>query len=246
MEENIPNTALEISPPSDSVETSIFKVSTRTAAILMIYSAAFTALMAATYTLTKPALEASAKAEKLQLINAVLAASEYDNALVGDVVSLPASAGSALGLEENSNVYRARKDGKDVALIVEAAAADGYSGHIGLLLAVRADGRLAAVRVTSHKETPGLGDYIDPKKDRNKAHPWITQFNDIGFDSIPAAQFKVKKDGGHFDSMSGATISARAVTNATRSALGWINANKDALFALPVKATLSATPKEES
>jgi hypothetical protein len=27
-----------------------------------------------------------------------------------------------------------------------------------------------------HKETPGLGDYIEVKKDKNKARPWITQF----------------------------------------------------------------------
>jgi electron transport complex protein RnfG len=121
----------------------------------------------------------------------------------------------------NTRLWRARKDGAPVALVLEAAAPDGYSGRIGLILAVAADGSLLALRVTSHKETPGLGDYIDPKKDRNKARPWITQFNGLGFDSVPPGQWRVKKDGGRFDQMAGATISARAVTNASGRALAW-------------------------
>jgi electron transport complex protein RnfG len=38
---------------------------------------------------------------------------------------------------------------------------------------------MLGVRVTQHKETPGLGDYIEPKKDKNKERPWITQFNGL-------------------------------------------------------------------
>ena len=107
---------------------------------------------------------------------------------------------------------------------------------IGLLLAVSHSGQLLALRVTQHKETPGLGDYIDPKKDRNKARPWISQFSLIGFDSVPPEQWHVKKDGGHFDQMAGATISARAVTNASGRALAWVNAHRVPLFALPANS----------
>ena len=89
------------------------------------------------------------------------------------------------------------------------------------------------MRVTTHKETPGLGDYINPKKDRNKTRPWITQFSNLGFDSVPPKQWRVKKDGGRFDQMSGATISARAVTNASGSALAWAIEHRDKLFELP-------------
>jgi electron transport complex protein RnfG len=46
----------------------------------------------------------------------------------------------------------------------------------------------------------------------------------------------VKKDGGRFDQMSGATISARAVTNASGRALAWAAENRDRLFALPANA----------
>ena len=46
----------------------------------------------------------------------------------------------------------------------------------------------------------------------------------------------MKKDGGRFDQMSGATISARAVTNASGRALAWAVEHSDKLFALPPDA----------
>ncbi|MBS0324218.1 MAG: electron transport complex subunit RsxG [Proteobacteria bacterium] len=221
--------------PAAPPPASILRISTRTAFILALFCIAFTAIMAATYQATKPALEASARMEKLALINAVIPRDAYDNELLQDAITLPPV--PALGLTEPTLLYRARKDGAPVALVFEAAAPDGYSGRIGLLLAVKTDGTLAAVRVTEHKETPGLGDYIDPKKDRNKAHPWISQFNDVGFAQIPAEDFKVRKDGGRIDQMAGATISPRAVTNATRRALEWVQPRTQTLFGLSDNAT---------
>ena len=137
---------------------------------------------------------------------------------------------TALGLDDQSLVYRARKGGEPVALVIEAAAPDGYSGRIGLLLAIRASGELAAVRVTQHKETPGLGDYIDPAKDRNKARPWISQFNGLATASLSPRDWKVKKDGGRFDANAGATVTPRAVVKAVFRAVEFAAANQDALY----------------
>jgi electron transport complex protein RnfG len=203
----------------------------RTAGIMLAFTFVFTALMAGTYRATAPLVAASALAEKLRLIGEVLPQTAYDNDLMADSIVLPAQ--PALGLDDDTRLWRARKDGTPVALVLEAAAPNGYSGRIGLILAVGADDKLISVRVTAHKETPGLGDYIDPKKDRNKTRPWITQFSSIGFDSVPREKWRVKKDGGRFDQMSGATISARAVTNASGRALAWAVERRDALFAQP-------------
>lgn len=212
-------------------ESSVLRISVRTAAIMLAFTLVFTALMAGTYKATAPLVAASALAEKLRLIGEVLPAANYDNDLMADAITLPPQA--ALGLDEDTRLWRARRNGAPAALVLEAAARDGYSGRVSLILAIAADGRLLAVRVTAHKETPGLGDYIDPKKDRNKTRPWITQFNSLGFDSVPREKWRVKKDGGRFDQMSGATISARAVTNASGRALAWTQENRDKLFALP-------------
>jgi Na+-translocating ferredoxin:NAD+ oxidoreductase subunit G len=94
---------------------------------------------------------------------------------------------------------------------------------------VRADGSLSGVRAVAHRETPGLGDYIDPKKDKNKKSPWIMQFGELKAADIPAC--KVKKDGGQIAYHTGATISARAVTNAVARAARYAAEHQDRLFA---------------
>jgi electron transport complex protein RnfG len=221
-------------------EPGVVRVSTRTAVILLIFSLLFTALMAGTYQLTAPLLEASAQAEKLRLIGEVLPRETYDNDLLADNVLLPPV--KVLSLDYETKIYRARKNGEPVALVLEAAANDGYSGYIGLILAIGNDGRLLAQRVTGHRETPGLGDYIDPKKDKNKAKPWIAQFNGRSFKDTPPATWRVKKDGGVIEQRAGATISARAVTNASGRALGWTVERANALYALPTGSHWKETP----
>ena len=207
----------------------VVRISTSTALVLLLFTLVFTALMAATYQFTKPTIDANALAAKLDLIGSVLAPAAYDNDLLKDSIDLPAT--PELGTEGPSRVYRARQGGAPAALVLEAAAPDGYSGRIELLIAVRASGELAAVRVTGHRETPGLGDYIDPKKDKNKQHPWIRQFDDLGFDRVKREEWHVKKDGGRFEARAGATISARAVTNAVGRALQFALDNRERLFA---------------
>ena len=104
----------------------------------------------------------------------------------------------------------------------EAVAPDGYSGSVRILVGVRPDGRIQAIRVTHHQETPGLGDGI--VKNDNWLHSFINQ-------SLDSRTWKVKKDGGDFDQFTGATITPRAVVKAVKRALEFFNANKTAIFA---------------
>lgn len=218
-------------------EQTAARVSLRTAAILTVFTLVFTTLMAATYKATKPAIDASAEAEKMKLVNEVLPDALYDNAPLADWIDISPRAELGLAAQDDPvRLFRARKAGAAAALVFEAVAPDGYGGRIRLILAVGADDRVLGVRVVSHKETPGLGDYIDPKKDRNKATPWIRQFDATGFGEVAAAEWKVSKDGGRFDARAGATISARAVTNATRRALQFAVDHRDELFALPAQS----------
>ncbi|MEQ3777100.1 MAG: FMN-binding protein, partial [Alcanivorax sp.] len=46
----------------------------------------------------------------------------------------------------------------------------------------------------------------------------------------------VKKDGGQFDSFTGATITPRAVVGAVHRALQYFDANRDAVFSTPAEA----------
>jgi electron transport complex protein RnfG len=205
------------------------KMAIRTAVILFIFVIVFTAFLSGAYIWTKPALEASAAEEKMKLISEVLPRSAYDNDLLKDTLEIAPSA--TLGLDEASTVYRARKGGQASALVLEAIAPDGYSGKIRLLVAINLDGTLAGVRVTQHKETPGLGDYIEPKKDKNKTRPWITQFNGLSLTAVSDRDWKVKKDGGRFDSVVGATVTPRAIIKAVRKATQYVAENREQLFA---------------
>ena len=201
----------------------------RTAAILFVFVVLFTGLLSAAYLWTKPAIEASAAEEKMKLVDEVLPRAEYDNALLSDTLTLPPT--PQLGLDEPSTLYRARKGGKPAGLVFEAVAPDGYAGKIRLLIALRADGTVAGVRVTQHKETPGLGDYIEVRKDKNKARPWITQFADMSLAQVTDSEWKVKKDGGRIDFYAGATVTPRAVSKAVLKAVKWATAHRDQIFA---------------
>lgn len=201
----------------------------RTAAILFVFVVLFTGLLSGAYLWTKPTIEASAAEEKMKLVDEVLPRAEYDNALLNDTLTLPPT--PQLGLDEPSTLYRARMGGKPVALVFEAVAPDGYAGKIRLLIALRADGTVAGVRVTQHKETPGLGDYIEVRKDKNKARPWITQFADMSLAQVADSEWKLKKDGGRIDYYAGATVTPRAVSKAVLKAVKWATAHRDQIFA---------------
>lgn len=218
----------EMQPAAQAKAPSAPAMAARSALILIVFVAVFTGLLAAAYLRTKPALEATALAEKTKLIDEVLPKTAYDNDPLKDAVQIAAVA--TLGLDEPSTVYRARRAGEPAAAVVEAVAADGYSGRIRLLLAIAADGTVLGVRVTEHRETPGLGDYIEPKKDKNKARPWITQFNGLSPATLSERDWRVKKDGGRFDSVAGATVTPRAVVKAVRKAALWVADNREQVF----------------
>ncbi|MDO9224408.1 MAG: electron transport complex subunit RsxG [Pseudomonadota bacterium] len=194
-----------------------------TALTLLVFSVVGAALLSGAHTLTRPAIEASERAEKLALISQTLPPGGFDNDLVGAARQLPVDA--LLGLKRPGLAYVARKGGEATAVVLEAAAPDGYAGEIRLLVGIHADGRIAGVRVTAHRETPGLGDYIEIAKNR-----WITQFDGHGLAEIPAAEWLVRKDGGRFDYMAGATITPRAVVKATRRALEYFAAHREELM----------------
>lgn len=214
---------------------SAMKMAVRTAVILFLFVVVFTGLLSGAYLWTQPTIEAAAAEEKMKLIDEVLPRAGYDNELLKDALQLAAS--PALGQDETSTVYRARMKGQPAALVLEAVAPDGYAGKIRLLIAFAADGAVLGVRVTQHKETPGLGDYIEPKKDKNKEHPWITQFDGLNPTTIDAREWKVKKDGGRFDSVAGATVTPRAVVKAVGKAAQYVEANREQLFASQPKGT---------
>jgi electron transport complex protein RnfG len=201
----------------------------RFALTLFFFVAAFTGVLVVVYQWTGPTIEASLAAERMRFINEVLPPDSFDNDLLSDFLVLPPM--PELGTKAPSTVYRARRAGQGVSLVLEAVAPDGYAGEIRLVLGIDANGAITGVRVVAHQETPGLGDYIDPKKDKNRQNPWINQFIGLSDASVPDAEWKVRKDNGRFDYRVGATVTPRAVIGAVKKAARFAAREKTRLFA---------------
>jgi len=97
---------------------------------------------------------------------------------------------------------------------IPVTARNGYSGDIDIMVGIKANGDITSVKILEQHETPGLGDLIEAHKSN-----WIEQFPNQSLSRISPNNWKVKRDGGQFDQITGATISPRAVVDAIKQAL---------------------------
>jgi electron transport complex protein RnfG len=208
---------------------SIFKHASKTAAILISFAVTYTLFLAYTHEVTKLPIAASEAKVRMELFSQILPEEIYDNNLLKDTISIAPN--ELLGNRQSIVANRARLKGAPSAIIFEVLAHDGYAGDIKLLIAIKYDGTIAGVRVLTHKETPGLGDYIEIAKGN-----WIKLFDHESLQKADNAilpseeRWKVKKDGGDFDYMAGATITPRAIVKAVHKSLLYFAANKVTLF----------------
>ncbi len=195
----------------------------QTAVNLVFFAIIGTTILSATYHLTHDTIIATVEKAKLKLVSQLLPPASYDNDIMQDIRSVAAD--ELLGTDEVTQAHIALRNGEPVAVVLEAIAPDGYSGSISLIIAIRPDGSLGGVRVVSHNETPGLGDYIDIAK-----HDWIKTFDGRSRSLFKDEMWKVRKDGGMFEHMAGATVTPRAVIKAVNRALQYFDAHRDELF----------------
>lgn len=118
---------------------------------------------------------------------------------------------------ESVIVFPAMKDGKLVAVAIEAAG-KGYGGDVNVLVgfSVKTDS-LLGIGITTHKETPGLGSRIQ--------EPAFTK----QFKGKSPDKATLKKDGGDIDAISGATFSSIGSADAVKQASAWYATLKDTL-----------------
>lgn len=212
-----------------SMATTIGRNMLASARLLGIFALAGSILLAGTYGLTRDRIEQQQRASLQSTLLEVLRDVRYDNALLDDTVQIR---DPLLGTDAALTAYRARRAGQPVAVLFPVIAPNGYSGAIRLLVGVAADGSLTGVRVLEHRETPGLGDKIETRRS-----DWIRQFAGLSIGQPPKRQWAVTKDGGNFDSFTGATITPRAVVAAVKNALLYFESNKAALYAAAEPAT---------
>ena len=154
--------------------------------------------------------DARAYQDRLELLNALnMVLPEHDNEPDKDIVDI-----------DGTNYFLSKKADTINGVAFKTSTEKGYSGLIEIIVGVQTDGKIIAIGILSQKETPGLGSKIaqDWFKDQYKGK------------TLDGANWAVKKDGGDFDQISGATISPRAVTGAVKDGLSVYAQNKTQIF----------------
>ncbi|MDR2891068.1 MAG: RnfABCDGE type electron transport complex subunit G [Alistipes sp.] len=150
------------------------------------------------YKVTKDPIAQAAEANKKAALGEVLPA--FDEA-VPDSLTLD-------GLPVI--VYTATASGEIVGYAVETATMSGFSGRFDLMVGFEPDGRVRAVKVLQHAETPGLG-----SKMADAGNVLFASFDGRNPGEMNLA---VRKDGGDVDALTAATITSRAYVDAVARA----------------------------
>ncbi len=189
----------------------------RMAVVLTIVTSVAAISLSQIYDLTKDAIAEAKRQETLHAIRTVLP--PFDNEPDRDVVTL-VSGKDKKGRDIEVNFYRGRKEGAISGVAFKVSTMEGYSGLIEIMVGVDPKGKVTAIEIVSHAETPGLGDKIEKPefKDQYKGR------------DLKNTKWLVKKDGGDIDQITGATISPRAVTKAVKEGLEFFEAHRDEIL----------------
>ncbi len=175
--------------------------------------------IALTQGITKDKIKEQAERAEAKALFEIIPERHHDNDLLKDVVTLPTN--ERFPDSGPIKVWVARRNGAPVGVIMPAIAPDGYSGEIRLLVGISMEGEILGVRVTNHRETPGLGDRIETRKS-----DWVYGFDGRSLSNPLPKQWNVKKNGGVFDQFTGATITPRAVVKAVQKSLIYFRQNR--------------------
>jgi electron transport complex protein RnfG len=121
---------------------------------------------------------------------------------------------------KGKTVYRGRAGTELVGLAIITEGDKAYSGTITCLIGLSPDGVVTGVEVLKHAETPGLGAKIEECV-------WRRQL--IGKRAQDMV-WKVAKDGGNVDQISGATISSRSMIDAVIKARKLLDENREKII----------------
>jgi len=162
---------------------------------LVVISMVMAATLAFVYEKTKGPIDKAAKEKEINAIKQVMP--EFDND--------PATAKTE---KDGLVIYTLTNKDKPVGYAVKTYTDKGFGGHVEIMAGFLPDGSIHNVMVLQHKETPGLGTKMtDPK--------FSNQFLGKNPDSFA---LRVKKDGGHVDAITAATVSSRAYCDALQRA----------------------------
>ncbi|MDJ0709752.1 MAG: electron transport complex subunit RsxG [Woeseiaceae bacterium] len=204
---------------------------------LAAIAAVCTSLVAFTYQLTDDRIAANQQEWLEQSLQPALSGLFFDSGVSESRVTIPAP--HALPGSGDAIIYRVYSGESPVAALFVVSARDGYAGAIRILVGVDIDGSVTGVHVLEHRETPGLGDRVETSKS-----DWALQFNGRSLGDPVVEGWRIRRDGGDFDQLTGASVTPRAIVKAVRQTLEYYAANNADIFAAPADNTESEEKSE--
>lgn len=191
---------------------------------LAVIAAICTALVALTYQSTEQRIAANERAWLERSLQPALSGLFYDSGVTESKLIVPPP--HDLPGSDTAIIYRVYAQEEPVAALFVVTARDGYSGPIRILVGAETDGTVTGVHVLEHRETPGLGDRVESTKS-----DWVKQFEGRSLVDPEPNGWRIKRDGGQFDQLTGASVTPRAIVKAVKNTLLYYEANRDEIFA---------------
>ncbi len=190
---------------------------------LAAIAAICTTLVAFTYQVTDERIAANEQAWLEQSLQPALAGLFFDSGVSESKLTVPAP--HDLPGSEDAVIYRVYSGETPVAALFVVSARDGYAGAIRLLVGINVDGAVTGIHVLAHRETPGLGDRVETSKS-----DWVKQFDGRSLSDPQADGWKIRRDGGNFDQLTGASVTPRAIVKAVKATLLYFETNQVTVF----------------
>jgi electron transport complex protein RnfG len=184
------------------------------------------ALVAMTYLLTHDRIAANEKAWLEKSLEPALAGLVFEGSVSESMLIMRTP--HDLPGPDDVIIYRLFAEEKPVAALFAVTARDGYAGSIRVLVGIKYDGTVTGIRILEHRETPGLGDRIVSSRS-----DWVFQFDDHSLDNPSAVGWAIRRDGGQFDQLTGASVTPRAVISVVKETLIYFDAHREEIFAAP-------------
>jgi electron transport complex protein RnfG len=194
-----------------------------TGTILGFFTAIGVSMVILVHEVTAQQIAENQRQATYQAFDQILQGKVYDNQPLDHPIKLAPV--DWLNGGEPITIYTAKSNGQAIATLLSIDAQRGYNGKITLLIGILTDGSLSGVEVVNHHETPGLGDKIESRRS-----DWLKQFEGRSLRYPDEEAWGVKRDGGAFDQITGATVTSRAVVMSLKQALSYLQQLQPKLF----------------
>lgn len=186
-----------------------------TVVLTIICTVAATAL-ALVYNLTKEPIAYQKRLKTIRAVNAVF--TKYGNAVDFQIVDTPFCEDGAV--QKSCRTFYQVKHNDEIIGTAFKVFGSGYGGPLVIMVGVDSTNTISSIQIIGHSETPGLGANITKET-------FYSQFAGV---QAGTSEWKLRKNGGEIDQVSGATISSTAAMKAVYTGVRFFMQNSQTII----------------